>query len=56
MKIAEGNKPMYPITVGVATSFYYSWRRWDLLSNREVKRLKDCNNPFDRYEPPNDES
>ena len=56
MKIAEGNKPMYPIRVGVATSFYYSWRLWDLIGNREVKRLKDCDNPFDPYEPPNDES
>src|SRR5215510_1450243 len=25
----------------------YSWREWDLISNREVRVLKICNDPFE---------
>jgi hypothetical protein len=29
------------------TKVHYSWREWDLVSNLEVARLKDCASPFD---------
>jgi len=29
----------------------YSWRLWDLPSNREIAVLKRCENSFDRYVP-----
>ena len=54
--MAEGNKPMYPLVVGQATTFYYSWRVWDLLGNREVRRLKDCEDPFEPCPLVDDES
>lgn len=43
IKVAEGDKPQKAF----ATRFYYSWRTWDLVNNREVGKLKDCENPFD---------
>jgi hypothetical protein len=56
VKMGEGNKPMYPVVIGQATNFYYSWRLWDLVGNREVKRLKDCESPFEPCPPIYDES
>ena len=56
VQVGEGSKPMYPLYPGRGTTFHYSWRRWDLINNTELKRLKDCHDPFDRYEPGNDES
>lgn len=54
--MAEGDKPMYPIVVGRGTRFHYSWRVWDLVGNREVKRLKDCEDPFEPCPLIDDES
>ena len=51
VQVGEGNKPMYPIYPGRGTSYFYSWRLWDLLSNTELKRLKDCEDPFEPYAP-----
>ena len=31
---------------------YYSWRRWDLLNNREVEKLQLCARPDAEYEQP----
>ena len=56
LQVSEGNRPMYPVYPGRGTTFYYSWRRWDLIKNAELKRLKDCDDPFDKYEPGKDES
>jgi hypothetical protein len=28
----------------------YSWRAWDLRRNVELRRLKDCRNPFEAFE------
>lgn len=28
----------------------YSWRAWDLRKNVEIRRIKDCNRPFDPLE------
>lgn len=43
LKVAEGNRP----ETSFAIRFDYSWRTWDLLSNREIGKLKDCDSPFD---------
>jgi len=44
LKVAEGDKPLRAF---VATTFHYSWRTWDLVNNREIGKLKDCESPFD---------
>ena len=51
VQVGEGNKPMYPIYPGRGTAYFYSWRLWDLLNNTELKRLKDCDDPFEPYVP-----
>lgn len=51
VQVGEGNKPIYPLVVGQATTFYYSWRLWDLRANREAKRLRDCDDPFEPCPP-----
>jgi hypothetical protein len=43
VKVAEGDKPDGTFAI----RFYDSWRTWDLVSNREVGKLKDCENPHD---------
>ncbi len=46
IKVAEGN-------VGFAegdVTYVYSGRAWDLLHNTEVRRLRVCDDPFERYE------
>jgi len=42
-KVAEGDKP----PSAFAISYYYSWRTWDLVNNREIGKLKDCESPHD---------
>ena len=44
IQVGEGDRPWRELR---ATMFYYSWRRWDVLQNLEVARLKDCESPFD---------
>ncbi|WP_457333567.1 hypothetical protein [Rhizobacter sp. P5_C2] len=44
IQVAEGDRPMHPAR---ATLFHYSWRRWDVVQNVELARLKDCAGPFD---------
>ena len=43
IQVAEGDRPAGAFSVNYA----YSWRRWNLLQNIEVARLKDCKSPFD---------
>ena len=45
IKVAEGDSPWNSPSV----NYNYSWRRWDLISNREVERLQECTSPFDAY-------
>jgi hypothetical protein len=47
VQVAEGDRPIDP---PASCSFLYSWRAWDLLKNIEVKKLKDCKDPFDPLE------
>ena len=44
LKVAEGNRPYSEMR---STTFLYSWRAWDLRGNVEVRRLKDCDDPFE---------
>jgi hypothetical protein len=39
IKVAEGD-----------VTYIYSWRLWDLLHNREVRRLRACDDPFEEYD------
>lgn len=36
---------------GWSTRVVYSWRRWDLLRNKEIELLTVCEEPFDPYVP-----
>src|SRR5262245_4884195 len=47
IKVAEGNVELADGDV----VYIYSWREWDLLANREVRRLRVCDDPFEKYEP-----
>jgi len=48
IKVAEGDKPE-----GAAATIHYvySWREWNLPSNVQVRVLKVCSDPFQKYEP-----
>ena len=46
IKVAEGNKPKDSIEI----HYIYSWRKWDLLNNKEVSTLKICEEPYDAYD------
>jgi hypothetical protein len=50
LKIAEGDAPLD----APRGKIHYSWRRWDLVQNREVARLQECENPFAPYRPSNE--
>ena len=41
LKIAEGDAPHDAERI----AYSYSWRRWDLVHNREIERLQECANP-----------
>jgi hypothetical protein len=45
IQVGEGDVPMDPPPR--MTKFNYSWRLWDLENNRELKILKQCENPFE---------
>lgn len=45
VKIAEGNAPEGSPVV----SYVYSWREWDVKNNREVKTIRQCMEPFEKY-------
>jgi len=46
IKVAQGNVDFGEGDV----TYIYSWREWDLLHNREVRRLRACDDPFEKYE------
>jgi len=47
LQIAEGDGPWD----APKCKINYSWRRWDLVKNREISRLQECENPFVPYHP-----
>ena len=48
IKVAEESAPQ---TSGGRVSFrvIYSWREWNLLTNGEVRMIRICANPFEKY-------
>jgi hypothetical protein len=50
LKIAEGDAPDNAPVMNVS----YSWRKWDLIGNKEIGRLQDCTSPFDPFIAQND--
>src|SRR5882672_8584114 len=45
LKMGEGNAPDNAPVMRAQ----YSWRKWDLIKNKEIARLQDCGNPFDPF-------
>jgi hypothetical protein len=45
LQIAEGDAPWNAPRITIA----YSWRRWDLVHNREISQLQMCKNPFEVF-------
>ena len=45
LKIAEGDAPDNAPRMNVN----YSWRKWDLVHNRELDRLRECATPFEAF-------
>ena len=45
IKVAEGNVPKG----SQSTHFVYSWREWGLVTNGEVRLIRICTDPFEKY-------
>jgi len=45
IKVAEGDAPKMADTV----NYVYSWREWSLLTNHEVRVIRICTDPFEKY-------
>jgi hypothetical protein len=45
LKMGEGDAPDNAPVMRAT----YSWRKWDLVKNKEIARLQDCANPFDPF-------
>jgi hypothetical protein len=50
LKIGEGDAPDNAPLMRVN----YSWRKWDIIGNKEIARLQDCASPFDAFIAGND--
>lgn len=46
IRVAEADRPQ----PAPQLRLYYSWRRWDLLDNREMEKLQLCARPDSEYE------
>jgi hypothetical protein len=44
IQVAEGDIPASAFS---SVRYLYSWRRWNLIENREIAVLKRCESPFD---------
>lgn len=45
IKVAEGDVPEGSPNI----RFIYSWREWSLLTNGEVRLIRTCADPFEKY-------
>lgn len=45
IKVAEGDVPAGSTTV----QYIYSWREWSLLTNGQVRMIRVCGDPFEKY-------
>lgn len=48
IKVGEEGEPDVDGVIHVT----YSWRQWDLLSNREIRTIQVCESPFDKLASP----
>jgi hypothetical protein len=48
IKVAEGDAPEGSPN---GVRYIYSWREWSLLTNGEVRVLRVCASPFEKYQP-----
>lgn len=46
IRVAEADAPMGSKVINYA----YSWREWNLLTNSEVRLLRVCEHPFEKYQ------
>ena len=46
IKVAEGDVPEGSLSI----RYIYSWREWNLLTNGQVRLIRTCANPFEKYE------
>ncbi|MGI8481198.1 MAG: hypothetical protein ACR2MF_03920 [Chthoniobacterales bacterium] len=45
IRVAEADAPVNSKTI----NYIYSWREWNLLTNGEVRLLRICKTPFEKY-------
>jgi len=45
IKIAEGDVPEGSPSI----RYVYSWREWSLLTNGEIRLIRTCADPFEKY-------
>ncbi len=50
IQVGESEVPFGEGIVGRTILCVYSWREWDLRTNSEVRVLRICDSPFDKYE------
>lgn len=48
IKVGEESPPR-PIAGGFCMDVVYSWREWSLLTNGEVRLIRACADPFEKY-------
>jgi len=47
IKVAEGDAPVWSSSV----RFIYSWRSWDINTNKQIELLQICKDGFEPYNP-----
>ena len=45
IKVAEGDAP----EGSPAIRYVYTWREWDLITNREVRLIRTCSDPLEIF-------
>lgn len=49
IKVAEESPTARTNSTGGWVDTIYSWREWDLLNNREIRVVRVCKDPFEKY-------
>ncbi len=45
LKVAEGDAPKSASNI----NYIYSWREWSVLTNSEIRLIRICSDPFEKY-------
>lgn len=48
IKVAEESLPR-PFAGGVRVDVVYSWREWNILTNGEIRLIRICADPFEKF-------